>query len=90
MGILRASAIAVLHVTATLAAAVDGRQAGAECRCLPGDECWPSEDKWSALNSTVAGRLVATVPLASPCHDPNYDEAACTALQEQWTLPELQ
>ncbi|OLN86740.1 putative FAD-linked oxidoreductase-like protein 9 [Colletotrichum chlorophyti] len=58
------------------------------CRCLPGDDCWPSTSSWDAFNSTVSGKLIATVPIGSVCHDPNYDEAACTALRESWTLPE--
>lgn len=64
--------------------------ASPDCHCLPEDACWPSAKAWSALNSTVNGRLVATVPLGSPCHDPTYDEAACKVLQDQWTAPELQ
>ncbi|KAK2046618.1 FAD binding domain-containing protein [Colletotrichum somersetense] len=81
--------------TATLAVApfaaaglLPKRAEDASCRCLPGDDCWPSTSSWDALNSTVAGKLVATVPIGSVCHDPNYDEAACTALQESWTLPQ--
>ncbi|KAF2759924.1 FAD binding domain protein [Pseudovirgaria hyperparasitica] len=61
------------------------------CRCFPGDACWPTSDKWHELNTTVNGRLISTVPLASPCHDSEfgpYDEDACQAIQEAWTLPE--
>ncbi|KAK6829556.1 FAD binding domain protein [Apiospora arundinis] len=36
------------------------------CKCFPGDPCWPSESEWAAFNRTVGGRLVATVPLAAP------------------------
>ncbi|KAE8381725.1 hypothetical protein BDV26DRAFT_254962 [Aspergillus bertholletiae] len=57
------------------------------CHCLPGDSCWPSTSAWASLNTTVGGRLVATVPIGSPCHDPNYDAAACAALQSDWTTP---
>ncbi|KAM0815868.1 putative FAD-binding PCMH-type domain-containing protein [Seiridium cardinale] len=63
-----------------------GAQASA-CYCMPGDSCWPSATTWSQLNTTVEGRLIATVPIGSPCHDPNYDAAACAALQGNWTLP---
>ncbi|KAI9793346.1 MAG: hypothetical protein M1816_000238 [Peltula sp. TS41687] len=59
------------------------------CRCLPGDACWPNADEWAKLNRTVQGRLVATVPLASVCHDPNYDAAQCAALMEGWELPTI-
>ncbi|KAJ7053797.1 FAD binding domain protein [Mycena amicta] len=57
------------------------------CRCYPGDACWPTTTEWTSLNTTVGGRLVATVPLAAACHDDpwaTYDEAACTALQNSW------
>ncbi|KAH7109428.1 FAD binding domain-containing protein [Dendryphion nanum] len=61
--------------------------AKADCRCLPTDSCWPSRDVWSKLNSTVDGKLVATVPIGSPCHDPTYDANACEALKKQWFNP---
>lgn len=63
-------------------------QAADECRCLPGDACWPTVQEWQQLNKTVDGRLVATVPIGSPCHDPHYDEAACKKLQDEWLLPQ--
>ncbi|KAK8086120.1 FAD binding domain-containing protein [Apiospora phragmitis] len=58
------------------------------CYCMPGDACWPSADTWSALNSTVSSRLVATVPIGSRCHDPTYDAEACAALQKGWAEPQ--
>ncbi|KAH7393290.1 hypothetical protein BKA64DRAFT_625385 [Cadophora sp. MPI-SDFR-AT-0126] len=61
----------------------------ATCLCMPGDPCWPSSSTWNQLNSTVSGRLVATFPLGSPCHDPLYNETACAALQSGWTDPQL-
>ncbi|TDZ67337.1 FAD-linked oxidoreductase ZEB1 [Colletotrichum trifolii] len=70
------------------AAGVLPKRADDSCRCLPGDACWPSTDSWNTLNTTVGGKLIATVPIGSVCHDPNYDEAACTALRNSWTLPE--
>ncbi|KAJ6015185.1 FAD-binding domain-containing protein [Penicillium herquei] len=59
------------------------------CRYLPGDPEWPSLEAWHELNSTVGGRLSATVPLASPCHTPNYNEAECQYLAAEWVYPEL-
>ncbi|KAH6616421.1 FAD binding domain-containing protein [Boeremia exigua] len=58
-----------------------------KCHVLPGDAAWPSNEAWSALNETVSGKLVKTVPIGSPCHDPTYDETACSALKAQWTNP---
>jgi hypothetical protein len=59
----------------------------AKCLCLPGDACWPAQQAWSQLNSTVNGNLVATVPIGSPCHDPTFDATACDALQKEWLNP---
>ena len=62
----------------------------ADCHCLPTDSCWPAPSDWASLNSTVGGRLIATVPIGTPCHDPNYDAAACAALQAEWYEPQPQ
>lgn len=62
----------------------------ASCRNLPGDAGWPTLAAWNRFNLTVGGRLVATVPLGSPCHDPTYLAAECASLQSQWLEPQLQ
>jgi hypothetical protein len=69
-----------LPMLATALPDVNGRQ----CRCLPGDACWPAGDAWASLNETVDGRLIADVPIGSPCHDPNYDALACENLKANW------
>ncbi|KAL9110540.1 MAG: hypothetical protein Q9227_004898 [Pyrenula ochraceoflavens] len=74
-----------LHVNAFPAA---NPTANATCRCMIGDPCWPTEDVWSKLNSTVGGRLIKTVPLASPCHDPTYNAEACDALKVSYPRAE--
>ncbi|KAK1774692.1 hypothetical protein QBC45DRAFT_424336 [Copromyces sp. CBS 386.78] len=58
------------------------------CRCIPGDACWPSPSQWSRFNQTVSGRLIATVPLASVCYPEHdlYDETKCAQLRENWHL----
>lgn len=58
------------------------------CRCFPGDACWPSQLIWQNLNSSVHGRLVATVPLGAPCHDPVYNPTICKSLQSSWLEPD--
>ncbi|KAF9773528.1 hypothetical protein IL306_008635 [Fusarium sp. DS 682] len=71
-----------------LALLIDSSSAtSASCKCLPSDTCWPSDSVWAKFNSTVNGALVKTVPLGSPCHEPNYDEAACAAVQDSWKWP---
>ncbi|KAI1824157.1 6-hydroxy-D-nicotine oxidase [Xylaria intraflava] len=57
---------------------------GQNCKCFPGDLCWPSDQQWDGFNATVGGRLIKTIPLGSPCHYPNYNQAICDALREQW------
>ncbi|CAJ0553160.1 Ff.00g116720.m01.CDS01 [Fusarium sp. VM40] len=61
----------------------------AQCRCLPGDSCWPKPDVWKGLNQTVNNRLIKVVPIGAQCHDPHYDAKACEALQAQWLNPLL-
>ncbi|KAH7337341.1 hypothetical protein BKA66DRAFT_507228, partial [Pyrenochaeta sp. MPI-SDFR-AT-0127] len=78
--------VVVLLLAAQAHAGVVARSA---CYCFPGDGCWPAESAWASLNSTVGGRLVATVPIGYPCHTPNYDATECAALQSQWKLPQL-
>lgn len=58
------------------------------CRCFPGDPCWPSISDWIALNRSLHGNLVATVTLASPCHDKFFDANKCAWLQSTWFFPE--
>ncbi|KAI3332375.1 isoamyl alcohol oxidase [Xylariaceae sp. AK1471] len=61
----------------------------ATCKCIPGDPCWPSALAWADFNATVGGKLVVTRQLASVCHNPDYDKAACDYIQGQWTSPWL-
>ncbi|KAK7914381.1 hypothetical protein PG985_012084 [Apiospora marii] len=79
-----AGIIQSLSLAAAAVGTLTAAGSGAICKCFPGDACWPSEADWAALNDTVGGRLVATVPLGSPCHDPTYDEEACASLRDQW------
>ncbi|KZL79138.1 fad binding domain-containing protein [Colletotrichum incanum] len=59
------------------------------CKYLPGDAGWPSADAWAQLNETVGGRLVATVPLGSPCHGEAYNATECARLQDAWLYSEV-
>ncbi|PKS08601.1 hypothetical protein jhhlp_004987 [Lomentospora prolificans] len=51
-----------------------------KCRCLPSQPCWPSMDKWQALNESVHGHLSQVSPIGAACHEPTYNEAQCTNL----------
>lgn len=75
----------------------EGEQWG--CKCYHGDDCWPAEEKWSALNEAVGGNLVVHVPPEAACHDTfegplgtveTFDEAVCEEVNaaytdEQWS-----
>ncbi|KFH44377.1 6-hydroxy-D-nicotine oxidase-like protein [Hapsidospora chrysogenum ATCC 11550] len=65
-----------------------GKSSSPECRCFPGDACWPAPSAWNALNESVSGHLVATVPIGSVCHGDTYDADACGAIQAAWTTAE--
>ncbi|KAJ8081677.1 hypothetical protein PM082_007523 [Marasmius tenuissimus] len=60
-----------------------------ECRLLPTDSAWPSDSVWEAFNTSVDGRLVKTVPIGSPCHDPDFDEESCTIVRKNWRVPDF-
>ncbi|KAJ5506052.1 FAD linked oxidase N-terminal [Penicillium expansum] len=72
--------LSVLQVSAGLSS---------NCRCMPGDSCWPSLIDWARFNTSIGGRLVDTQPLGQPCHDPFYTASECNELKQQWTHPEL-
>ncbi|KAJ3758342.1 hypothetical protein EV360DRAFT_94714 [Lentinula raphanica] len=59
------------------------------CRTFPGDASWPTPDTWDALNASVDGRLIKTVPVGSPCHDPHYDQDACEDVKRNWHQTEM-
>lgn len=68
-----------------------GVQTSPECRCFPGDSCWPSTRQWTDFNSTLGGKLITTVPLSSVCHSSGefaaYDARACDSLIANWSYP---
>ena len=51
----------LLLLTSALLPTAHASSHGKVCHCLPSDSCWPAKSAWDALNSTVNGRLVATV-----------------------------
>lgn len=64
--------------------------ANATCRVLPGDADWPTSSDWSGLNSTIDGRLIASVPLGAYCHDLPYNiynETMCAEVQADYAFP---
>ncbi|CAL8577365.1 hypothetical protein XPA_003196 [Xanthoria parietina] len=86
------TALAFWAVTAEIPQAVLGSgtsaavQTAPHCRYIPEDAGWPQPHLWNQLKRTVDGRLIATVPVGSVCHYPNYDEAKCNELTKAWGL----
>jgi hypothetical protein len=80
----------VLGFALFCAAIVSGQPSSTQCKTFPGDKVWPSKIEWDQLNSTVSGRLVATVPLGTPCHGASFNNATCESLKEQWQFEKVQ
>ncbi|KAI1089204.1 FAD-binding domain-containing protein [Rostrohypoxylon terebratum] len=67
-----------------------------QCRVIPGDQSWPSLEHWNDLNQTIHGKLIASVPLAAPCHYTSegtsegattFNQDRCDALRDEWFFP---
>lgn len=61
------------------------------CRCFFGDSCWPKPSQWRAFNQSLGGKLIATTPIGSPCHDDAFgpfDAERCANLRSNWFFPE--
>ncbi|KAF2818466.1 FAD-binding domain-containing protein [Ophiobolus disseminans] len=57
-----------------------------DCRTIPGDKDWPSDEDWSAFNETLGGALLKPKPLASVCYyGDNYDARKCESIKQSWT-----
>ncbi|CAI7650954.1 unnamed protein product [Penicillium glandicola] len=69
---------------------IANRKSFPDCCCMPHDSCWPGDSQWAHFNKTVNGKLIATVPIASICHNDSftaYDQSQCAQLQSNWGLP---
>ncbi|KAI5776948.1 FAD/FMN-containing protein [Geopyxis carbonaria] len=53
-------------------------------RCTYGEPCWPSSRDWDHFNATISGRLIASLPPASACHDPHYSQSLCATAKTEW------
>ncbi|XDG10326.1 hypothetical protein ABKA04_009941 [Annulohypoxylon sp. FPYF3050] len=81
-------------VFATTAGGVRNITTRRGCRSIPGDTSWPTPEQWNLLNQTVDGNLIATIPIAAPCHrtlfgqpSPVFDQEDCDALRNEWFYP---
>ncbi|EGC44961.1 FAD binding domain-containing protein [Histoplasma capsulatum var. duboisii H88] len=76
----------LLSCAALYLCSVSAKATPLDCKCGPGDACWPSAREWQALNSTIDGKLIRAIPPASVCYksQPTYDAAACSSILAQW------
>ncbi|PHH88172.1 hypothetical protein CDD83_7879 [Cordyceps sp. RAO-2017] len=76
---------------AAAAAQANGQQASPKCRCVPGESCWPSEDKWLSFGAKLKGKLVKSEPVAISCYEgPLKDLAKCNEVWNQWSADSFQ
>lgn len=65
--------------------------APANCKIIPGDAEWPSEDVWDSFNVTLGGVLLKPKPLASVCYaGVSYNAAKCEQYKSNWAGMNLQ
>ncbi|KAH6975759.1 hypothetical protein EDB80DRAFT_692886 [Ilyonectria destructans] len=73
--------ILFLFLRAALARHICSPSASVSCICAPEDSCWPSANDWNNFNTTVAGKPIATRPVALPCYlGPEYVKEACATV----------
>ncbi|KAJ5577927.1 uncharacterized protein N7459_006891 [Penicillium hispanicum] len=56
------------------------------CKSSPHNDSWPSVKEWNALNQSIGGSLLQTVPAASSCYDGNPFNSPynCSDVRAQW------
>jgi hypothetical protein len=60
--------------------------AAVNCKCLPGDFCFPNQSVISAFEKTLAHPLIHPHPIAEICfpNDPQFNAAACSTVKNNW------
>lgn len=70
-----------------------------DCKCFPGDSCWPTAQQWQTLNTTVGGNLQISIPPAASCYNtfegplgsiPTYDAAECADVTANFGVEQFQ
>lgn len=81
---MKVFALAPLFFSTAFARTVSQNQ----CRCVYGQECWPSVSDFSALASNLSQPLVYPVPSASACYPVSNPSGNCTDTQDNRSLDE--
>ncbi|KAM7204687.1 hypothetical protein V8F20_003471 [Naviculisporaceae sp. PSN 640] len=70
-----------------------------DCKCFPGDSCWPKSQDWQKLNTTVGGNLIVSTPPAASCYNTfegplgninTYDAAKCAEVTANFPSEQFQ
>lgn len=58
-----------------------------KCKVFPGDEDWPSEEKWDKFDELLGNALIPTIPLAAPCYPSwgEYSTDKCEEITAKWS-----
>ena len=82
--------IAIALLAVPLASAAPAAESSHGCKVMPSDKKWPSPKVWNAFNASVDGRLIKTIPIATPCHDPSFSKDECAEVQDNWGIADYQ
>ncbi|KAF9450811.1 FAD-binding domain-containing protein [Macrolepiota fuliginosa MF-IS2] len=74
----------VSFLPAILAQTTVSSNKDADCRCLYGQSCWPSEQDFSSLSTLLSQPLIRPVPPASACYPVGNPSGNCSDVQQNW------
>ncbi|GKU16106.1 unnamed protein product, partial [Fusarium langsethiae] len=70
---------------------VDSSKRDSQCKCIPGQNCWPSPSDWRAFDKKVDGGLIKTQPIAQSCYPgPAEDLRHCAYVNKMWSDQDFQ
>jgi len=76
----------LFYLAAAITLTVTHTEAALQCKCLPGQSCFPSKEVLSAFETTLTHPLTHPRPLAAVCFvgDPSFNAAACSTVKNNW------
>ncbi len=85
-----------LSFLALLATGVVAGGNSPQCRCYPGDSCWPSKKDWNKLSKDTNNKLAVELPPGLACFptyegqpvEGAYDPAKCQEVTDNWANPD--
>lgn len=74
------------YLAVAIAVGVAPIEAALQCKCLPGQSCFPSAAVISAFEQNLTHPLLNPRPIANVCFrsDPAFNEAACNTVKANW------